>query len=138
MMPICAWIGTKFLPGGQGTLLGVINSFVHVVMYSYYLVAGLGPQYQKYLWWKKYLTLLQLVQFVVVFLHLVQLFFTPCNYPMPIVALLSTNALFFLYLFGRFYIRTYLMSKPAAPRDPSPRRMSSAPLQPLLPRRKHA
>jgi hypothetical protein len=48
-------------PGGHGTLLGVINTFVHIIMYSYYMLAALGPQVQKYLWWKKYLTLLQMV-----------------------------------------------------------------------------
>ena len=47
--------------GGHGTLLGIINSFVHIIMYSYYLLAALGPTVQKYLWWKKHLTLLQLV-----------------------------------------------------------------------------
>jgi len=31
-------------------------------MYSYYMLAAIGPQMQKYLWWKKYLTLLQMVQ----------------------------------------------------------------------------
>lgn len=39
----------------------MINSFVHVIMYAYYAISALGPSYQKYLWWKKYLTRLQLV-----------------------------------------------------------------------------
>ena len=47
--------------GEQGVLIGFLNSFVHVIMYSYYLLAALGPQVQKYLWWKKYITKLQLV-----------------------------------------------------------------------------
>jgi elongation of very long chain fatty acids protein 4 len=41
----------------------MINSLVHVIMYGYYGVAALGPEYQKYLWWKKYLTRIQLVSF---------------------------------------------------------------------------
>jgi hypothetical protein len=41
-----------------------INSFVHVLMYSYYGLAALGPKVQKYLWWKKYLTWIQLVNIV--------------------------------------------------------------------------
>ncbi|XP_047102945.1 elongation of very long chain fatty acids protein AAEL008004 [Schistocerca piceifrons] len=107
LMPVCAWIGCRFLPGGHGTLLGLINSFVHIIMYSYYLLASLGPQYQKYLWWKKYLTTLQMVQFVIVFLHNIQLLIYDCNYPKAIVVLLGVNALYFLYLFGSFYRRTY-------------------------------
>jgi phosphatidylglycerophosphate synthase len=39
----------------------MINTFVHTIMYSYYLMAAFGPRYQKYLWWKKYLTVLQMV-----------------------------------------------------------------------------
>lgn len=41
--------------------IGLVNTFVHIIMYSYYGLAALGPHMQKYLWWKKYLTSLQLV-----------------------------------------------------------------------------
>ncbi|KPI98130.1 Elongation of very long chain fatty acids protein AAEL008004, partial [Papilio xuthus] len=108
MMPICAWIGVKFLPGGHGTLLGVINSFIHVIMYTYYLISGLGPQYQKYIWWKKHLTSLQLVQFVIVFYHNFVVMFCDCNYPKSINFLLALNAGLFLYMFGNFYYRSYV------------------------------
>ena len=37
------------------------NSFIHVLMYTYYGLSALGPHIAKYLWWKKYLTILQLV-----------------------------------------------------------------------------
>lgn len=38
-----------------------LNSFIHILMYSYY---GLSvfPSMHKYLWWKKYLTQAQLVR----------------------------------------------------------------------------
>lgn len=54
---ICSLLCVRFLfdfpfAGGHGTLLGLINSFIHVIMYAYYLLAAMGPQYQKYLWWK--------------------------------------------------------------------------------------
>ena len=39
----------------------LLNTGVHVLMYTYYGLAALGPQWQHYLWWKKYLTALQLV-----------------------------------------------------------------------------
>lgn len=47
--------------GGHGTFSNIVNNLVHVIMYSYYMVAAMGPKYQKYLWWKKHLTTLQLV-----------------------------------------------------------------------------
>lgn len=62
MTAVFSWCYLKFLPGEQGALLGFLNSFVHIVMYSYYLIAALGPQYRKYLWWKKYMTWIQLVK----------------------------------------------------------------------------
>jgi len=34
-------------------------------MYSYYFLAALGPEMQKYLWWKKYLTRLQIVSKII-------------------------------------------------------------------------
>ncbi|XP_015430291.1 PREDICTED: elongation of very long chain fatty acids protein AAEL008004-like [Dufourea novaeangliae] len=63
VMPMISWGATKYYPGGHGTFIGVINSFVHIIMYTYYLLAALLPQYQKYLWWKKYITTLQMVRF---------------------------------------------------------------------------
>lgn len=61
VMPMISWGATKYYPGGHGTLIGVINSFVHIIMYTYYMMAAMGPQYQKYLFWKKHITTLQMV-----------------------------------------------------------------------------
>ncbi len=44
-----------------GTFAGMFNCFIHVLMYGYYMLAAFGPHMQKYLWWKKYLTKLQIV-----------------------------------------------------------------------------
>ncbi|KAF8783207.1 Elongation of very long chain fatty acids like protein [Argiope bruennichi] len=37
-----------------------INTVIHVIMYTYYGLAAFGPKMRKYLWWKKYLTLIQI------------------------------------------------------------------------------
>lgn len=108
MMPFAAFIGTKYFAGGQSTLLGLINSFIHVVMYFYYMMSAMGPQYQKYLWWKRYLTVMQMIQFGIVFVHTFQVQFYPtCQYPKAIAALLSINALLFFYMFASFYVKAY-------------------------------
>lgn len=54
---------TKYLLflGGHSTFFGLVNTFVHIVMYAYYMLSAVGPKMQKYLWWKKYLTTLQMV-----------------------------------------------------------------------------
>lgn len=92
-MPFWYWLGAKFVPGGESTVLFLVgnvylsvfyskcmfpllfflivitgylvvslNSFIHTIMYTYYLLAAFGPSMQKYLWWKKYMTKLQLVR----------------------------------------------------------------------------
>ena len=38
-----------------------LNSFVHTVMYAYYGLSAIGPHMRPYLWWKRYITKLQLV-----------------------------------------------------------------------------
>jgi hypothetical protein len=50
--------------GGHGTFLGTINSFVHIVMYLYYFITNTWPQYKNNIWWKKYVTQLQMVSHV--------------------------------------------------------------------------
>ncbi|XP_012288633.1 elongation of very long chain fatty acids protein AAEL008004 [Orussus abietinus] len=110
-MPLCAWVGVKFVPGGHGTLLGVINAFIHIIMYTYYMLSAFGPQVQKYLWWKKYLTSLQLIQFSIVGVHNANLLLTDCAFPKTLAFLLFANACLFLYLFGSFYAQNYLKSR---------------------------
>lgn len=108
IMPMSVWFGVKFTPGGHSTFFGMLNTFVHIVMYSYYLLAALGPKVQKYLWWKKYLTALQMVQFVLVFLHAFQLLFIDCDYPRAFVWWIGMHAVLFYYLFSDFYKQAYL------------------------------
>src|SRR5699024_7825551 len=55
------WVGAKFVPGGSALTGALVNCVVHVLMYAYYAFASLGPKMQPYLWWKKYLTIIQLV-----------------------------------------------------------------------------
>lgn len=108
VMPLISWGCTKYYPGGHGTFIGFINSFVHIIMYSYYLLAALGPEFQKYLWWKKYITTLQLSQFCIAFLHSFQLLFYDCDYPRWTMYFILPNAIFFYYLFSDFYRKAYI------------------------------
>lgn len=91
-MPMSVWFGVKFTPGsfffryfwmliytyffifswntgGHSTFFGLLNTFVHIIMYTYYLFSALGPQLQKVLWWKKYLTALQMVSQKIFWCH---------------------------------------------------------------------
>lgn len=106
-MPMSVWFGVKFTPGGHSTFFGLLNTFVHIVMYSYYLFAAMGPQFQRFLWWKKYLTSLQMLQFVAIMVHAFQLLFIDCNYPRAFVWWIGMHAVMFLFLFNEFYKSTY-------------------------------
>jgi hypothetical protein len=105
IMPAAVWWGVKFTPGGHATFFGMLNTFVHIIMYTYYLLAAMGPKYQKYLWWKKHLTTMQMVQFITVFFHTAQLFFIECNFPKILAYIMCFNSIMFLSLFSNFYIQ---------------------------------
>lgn len=47
--------------GGHGAFVGYINSLVHSVMYTYYFVTSMWPEYRGSIWWKKHITQLQMV-----------------------------------------------------------------------------
>ncbi|XP_058452276.1 elongation of very long chain fatty acids protein 7-like [Malaya genurostris] len=112
-MPFSVWMGMKFAPGGHSTFFAMLNSFVHIVMYFYYMVAALGPKYQKYIWWKKYLTAFQMVQFVAIFTHQFQLLFTECDYPKGFMVWIGLHGVMFLFLFSDFYKQAYSKRKTA-------------------------
>ncbi|KAL7733352.1 hypothetical protein ACLKA6_004847 [Drosophila palustris] len=62
MFVIC-WIVVKWIPTGSTFIPALMNSFVHIIMYGYYSLSALGPRVYPYLWWKRYITRLQLLQF---------------------------------------------------------------------------
>lgn len=116
IMPLYMFIGVRWLPGGHiGFGGGLLNSLVHVVMYSYYLLAALEVP-QKYLWWKKYLTLFQIVQFILLFGqgtifllgYALDLEYAKCGYPWQMSAL-GLAILYgpFLIMFSKFYSASY-------------------------------
>ncbi|CAO1434987.1 unnamed protein product [Diamesa serratosioi] len=107
-MPFSVWMGMKFAPGGHSTFFAMLNAFVHIVMYFYYMIAALGPKYQKYIWWKKYLTAFQMLQFVAIFTHQFQLIFSnKCNYPKSFMVWIGLHGVMFLFLFSDFYKQSY-------------------------------
>ncbi|XP_044260780.1 elongation of very long chain fatty acids protein AAEL008004-like [Tribolium madens] len=103
-----AWISGKYFPGGHALYLGFYNTFVHTIMYGYYLMTVCWPEYGKSAWWKKYLTQVQIVQhYVVFFTFFVQLVNQDCSYPKFWTAVfLSTNILM-IFLFTKFYRDNY-------------------------------
>ncbi|XP_063925043.1 very long chain fatty acid elongase 4-like [Zophobas morio] len=105
-----AWYGGAYYPGGLAFYVGVGNTFVHSVMYLYYLVSSL--QYKSVLWWKKYITILQLVQhWILLFFALVSLLNPHCDYSKILSGLGLCNMVVLIYFFTKFYIDNYLSHK---------------------------
>ncbi|KAL1439580.1 hypothetical protein MTO96_010109 [Rhipicephalus appendiculatus] len=99
--------GAGYGPDGQAALSVILNCFVHVIMYAYYFLSLLGPAVQKHLWWKRYLTQVQVVQFCIIFVHMLIPLFYKCGYPRPHVYVLVCEAVFFFTMFMRFYFKAY-------------------------------
>nr|XP_045608805.1 elongation of very long chain fatty acids protein AAEL008004-like [Procambarus clarkii]XP_045608806.1 elongation of very long chain fatty acids protein AAEL008004-like [Procambarus clarkii] len=107
LMPVSTWYGVRYYPGGHNTLFGFLNCFVHVVMYSYYLLAAMGPRVRPFLWWKKYLTGLQIVQFIIVILQALLMLFIECEAPLIVAHWVGVVAIGFLALFADFFYSSY-------------------------------
>ena len=44
--PLSCFPGARWFVGGHATFFSMLNSFVHMVMYTYYMIAAMGPEYQ--------------------------------------------------------------------------------------------
>ncbi|XP_071117833.1 very long chain fatty acid elongase 4-like [Haliotis cracherodii] len=111
-MPFFCWISARYVPGGAKFVAGGLNSAIHVMMYSYYALAAMGPEIQKYLWWKKHITKLQIIQFSIVILHSLRgLFLRPCAFPKLVNLFVVCYTGTFLSLFANFYHTEYLKKR---------------------------
>jgi elongation of very long chain fatty acids protein 4 len=107
------WLGVKFVPGGNAVPGAIINSSVHVIMYSYYFFAAFGPLFKKYLWWKRYITGIQLTQFAIALTQSISAYNTGCRWPNWMYIWFNGYQISFLFLFGNFYIVNYINKKPS-------------------------
>ncbi|XP_053670776.1 elongation of very long chain fatty acids protein AAEL008004-like [Anopheles nili] len=108
-MVVATYIFTKFLAGSHATLLGLINSFVHVIMYFYYFLTSFKPELKRSLWWKKHITQVQLIQFTILMLHFgVPLVGEYCDFPKVLLFIGFTQNMFMFTLFADFYIKAYI------------------------------
>ncbi|XP_002400747.2 elongation of very long chain fatty acids protein AAEL008004 [Ixodes scapularis] len=113
------WLSVTY--GGQAHAMFItcMNSFVHVIMYTYYFLAALGPAYKEYLWWKRYLTMLQIVQFSLLLLHCLGTALAKGNYVPLFIWLSISQSLVFFVWFVMFYIRAYKIRCRITPPEPS-------------------
>ncbi|XP_075216105.1 very long chain fatty acid elongase AAEL008004-like [Lycorma delicatula] len=108
-----AWIGAKYIGGGMSSFCVMLNTFIHIIMYMYYLLAALADEnLQRFLSkWKKYLTAAQMIQMFVVVIHLLQAMSPKCPLPKGIIVIFLPNVVIVLSLFYNFYNRSYKKHK---------------------------
>ncbi|XP_015368984.1 PREDICTED: elongation of very long chain fatty acids protein 4-like isoform X2 [Diuraphis noxia] len=105
-MFIFSWLGTKYVPGGSAFLPVLINSTVHVIMYSYYTLAAM--QCSKIFKYKKYVTIIQLAQFSFALPLGINAIQSECKWPLWMKYLFVFYIITMLILFGDFYKKNYV------------------------------
>ncbi|XP_051539021.1 elongation of very long chain fatty acids protein 2-like isoform X1 [Myxocyprinus asiaticus] len=100
------WCVLNWIPCGQSFFGPTLNSFIHILMYSYYGLSTI-PSMHKYLWWKRYLTQAQLVQFVLTITHTVSAWVVPCGFPLGCLKFQTSYMVTLVLLFVNFYMQTY-------------------------------
>ncbi|CAG0920426.1 unnamed protein product [Notodromas monacha] len=105
------WIGIKYVAGGSAVFGAMFNSLVHVLMYLYYCLTALGPRFRKFAWWKQYLTVVQLCQFMAAMMMGIRALIVGCDFPQWMQYSLVLYMMSFLVLFSNFYRQTYLRAR---------------------------
>jgi len=112
-MSVLMWTIVTFMPCGDAFAPVLFNVVIHIIMYSYYFFAALGPEFQKYLWWKKHLTKLQIIQFFLIIHHALSALWMKCNPDHRFIYyFLACYMGSFVVLFLQFYIRSYIKTGP--------------------------
>ncbi|XP_058818384.1 elongation of very long chain fatty acids protein AAEL008004-like [Topomyia yanbarensis] len=108
-MALVPFFYARIYPGGHGSMLGVINVYVHAAMYFYFFLTVYRPELTKNARWKKYITVLQMVQFAVlaVYFGLPVLLNYECGIPNFWFCGVLIQCLFMLAMFGDFYRKAY-------------------------------
>ncbi|XP_054005847.1 elongation of very long chain fatty acids protein 7-like [Hylaeus anthracinus] len=109
------WFILKYFTCNMSMTIGLLNSAVHVIMYSYYYLASIGPHVQKKLQvLKQSITIIQLTQFVIMILYMSQAFIPGCPGMRIPSAVMLINIFINFYLFYDFYQKTYTVKKQKA------------------------
>lgn len=87
----------------------MFNSFIHILLYYYYLLSIVNNK-QK-IWWAKYLTRLQLIQFVCIIIQQYLSIISNKIYPYYIREFHILYGIYMIYLFGKFYVKKYNIKK---------------------------
>ncbi len=80
-------------------------------MYAYYGLSALGPSMAKYLWWKRYITQVQIVQFLLFLSYSAYFATAQRGYKIIFTLNIVSQSALYIYLFSKFYFSTYKKKK---------------------------
>ncbi|KAH6935114.1 hypothetical protein HPB50_003442 [Hyalomma asiaticum] len=101
------WISVQTGVVGQNVFCMIVNALVNTLTYTYYFLATLGPEARKWLWWKRYLTKVQMAQLASFAVFGAVPLFVDCGFPRWMALLMTGMPLVLLIMFCGFYRRTY-------------------------------
>ncbi|XP_065157024.1 very long chain fatty acid elongase 2-like [Atheta coriaria] len=111
LMVSVGWIINKYYPAGELVWLGLLNSIVHVFMYFYYFCAVMFDG-KINIWWKKYITQAQILQFITLgTIYTIKLFDSTCEYPKGMLVFHLGQVSLLCYMFVNFYYNAYIKQK---------------------------
>ncbi|KAL3693441.1 hypothetical protein R1sor_007092 [Riccia sorocarpa] len=105
------WIICYRVPGADAYFSAAVNSGIHVAMYFYYLLAAIvggdEKRKRKYLFWGKYLTMMQMLQFLSFIGQAIYAIYRPEFYPKGFGRMLFVYSCSLLAFFGNFFVKKY-------------------------------
>ncbi|KAH9364130.1 hypothetical protein HPB48_010136 [Haemaphysalis longicornis] len=108
---LTVWLAVNNGITGHAALFPVLNSAVHTVMYTYYGLSALPPSLRPNLWWKKYVTFFQIVQFVILAFHSAVPLLYECGFPRVMSWIMTTESVVFMWLFLRLCCQKFMLRK---------------------------
>ncbi|XP_076680738.1 very long chain fatty acid elongase AAEL008004-like isoform X1 [Andrena cerasifolii] len=110
-----AWFFVKYFALGTALSVIVVNSAIHVIMYTYYLLSTIGPSIQLNLQpVKPIITIVQMIQFVALIALGFQIFLPSCiDGKIPGIVMM-VNLMINFILFYDFYKKSYSLKKTKA------------------------
>lgn len=110
------WLNSHVNYDGDIYLTIFLNGFIHTVMYTYYFICMHTKDYKTGkslpIWWKSYLTLMQMIQFITMMSQATFLLATQCEKTsLRVVFVYLVYILSLFFLFAQFYVQSYVKPK---------------------------
>ncbi|XP_033216772.1 elongation of very long chain fatty acids protein 4-like [Belonocnema kinseyi] len=106
---LVAVISSRYISTGMAVFVPILNCSVHVIMYTYYFLSNLdGPIKQMVLPLKRWITIIQMVQFIILAIHVSISLLPSCPVPRLPGCLVLPNIFLNFALFYNFYKKAYL------------------------------